>query len=78
MALALGTIAVGCTIRVVAEILAYQGYAAGAWHWLPVSAVIELSAVTVFTVNMGATFLFVPTVTRRPTRRDPELGLSDA
>jgi hypothetical protein len=68
MALALVTLTAGCAMRVVAEILAYQGYAAGAWTWLPVSAAIELSAVAVFATNMAATFLFIPRVTRRPSR----------
>jgi hypothetical protein len=65
MALALVTLTTGCALRVVAEILAYQGYAAAAWAWLPVSAVIELAAVAVFAANMAATFLFVPAITRR-------------
>ena len=65
MALALVTLTVGCTTRVVAEILAYQGYVSKAWAWLPVSAVIELAAVTIFATNMAATFLFMPVVTRR-------------
>lgn len=65
MAITLVTLTTGCTSRVVAEILAYQGYAAGAWAWLPVSAVIELTAVAVFATNMAATFLFVPVITRR-------------
>ena len=48
---------VGCTMRVGSEILAYQQYLQGAWSWLPVSAVIELSAVTIFAINMVATFI---------------------
>jgi hypothetical protein len=47
----------GCTLRVTGEILAYQNYAAWAWSVLPVSAVIELAAVTLFALNMTATFL---------------------
>jgi hypothetical protein len=47
---------VGCTIRVGSEILAYQQYLHSAWSWLPVSALIELSAVTIFAINMVATF----------------------
>jgi uncharacterized protein involved in response to NO len=38
----------GCTLRVTSEILAYQDYAAWAWNALPVSALIELKAVTPF------------------------------
>ena len=43
----------GCTLRVTSEILAYQNYAAWAWNVLPVSALIELTAVTLFAVNKG-------------------------
>jgi uncharacterized protein involved in response to NO len=48
----------GCLLRVSSEFLAYQGYAPWAWTVLPVSAVIELAAVTAFAVNMGCTFIF--------------------
>jgi len=47
---------VGCTLRVSCEVLAYQGYAAWAWHVLPASALIELTALSVFAVNMLCTF----------------------
>jgi hypothetical protein len=43
---------IGCTIRVVAEVLAYPGYLTAAWHCLPVSAVIELTAFTLFSINL--------------------------
>lgn len=55
------TLTIGCTIRVVMQILAYQGYAAFAWQWLPVSALIEMTAMTLFAINMGATLLQRPT-----------------
>jgi hypothetical protein len=48
---------VGCTMRVGSEILAYQQYLQSAWRWLPVSALIELGAVTIFAINMAATFV---------------------
>ena len=48
---------VGCTLRVGSEILAYQQYLHSAWSWLPVSALFELSAVTMFAINMAATFV---------------------
>jgi hypothetical protein len=47
---------VGCTLRVSCEVLAYQGYAAWAWQILPASALIELTALSVFTANMLCTF----------------------
>ncbi len=53
-------LAFGCTLRVASEVLAYQGYAAGAWSWLPVSAVTELTAVTVFAINIMASFASKP------------------
>lgn len=55
-------LSVGCFLRVSSEVLAYQQYAAWAWHVLPCSAVIELSAVTLFAVNLLATFLKAPPV----------------
>ncbi len=53
-------LALGCALRVSCEILAYQGFAAWAWHCLPVSAVIELTAVTLFFINLVLTFLRPP------------------
>lgn len=50
----------GCFLRVLSEPLAYQNLWAPAWKILPVSAVIELSAVTVFAVNMGMTLVQPP------------------
>ncbi len=50
----------GCALRVSAEILAYQRYAAWAWSVLPASAVIELSAVSVFAANLALTFATRP------------------
>ena len=46
----------GCLLRVSAQILAYQGFAAAAWAWLPVSAITEMTAVTIFAVNLLITF----------------------
>lgn len=51
----------GCVLGVGSEILAYQGFAARAWQWLPVSAVTEMTAVTIFAMNLLFTFM------RRPT-----------
>jgi hypothetical protein len=53
---ALVLLTAGCVLRVSSEILAYQGLAAFAWVWLPVSAVTEMTAVTVFAVNLLVTF----------------------
>lgn len=54
----------GCTLRVSSEILAYQEYATWAWYVLPVSALIELTAVALFAVNLVVTFARPPVVVR--------------
>jgi uncharacterized protein involved in response to NO len=56
MFLALLTLTAGCLLRVSSEILAYQGFARWAWSWLSVSAFTEMTAVTLFAVNLFATF----------------------
>lgn len=60
MAVALVLLTLGCALRVSGEILAYQNYLVSAWKWLPVSAVTELAAVTVFAVNLFCTFVRRP------------------
>ncbi len=50
----------GCFLRVLSEPLAYQHLWAPAWKILPVSAVIELTAVTLFAVNLGMTLAQPP------------------
>ncbi|MEN6603058.1 MAG: hypothetical protein ABFD86_11645 [Bryobacteraceae bacterium] len=50
----------GCLLRVVSEIGAYESYQPVLWPLLPVSAVIELTAVTLFAVNLLMTFLQPP------------------
>ena len=57
---------IGCTLRVSSEILAYENYWPAAWHILPVSAVCELLAVTVFAANMLLTFKQPPAHLREP------------
>lgn len=56
MFLSLLLLTVGCLLRVSSEILAYQDLASWAWSWLPVSAITEMAAVTIFAVNLFATF----------------------
>ena len=51
---------VGCSLRVSSEVLAYQGYANWAWQVLPVSALTELAALSVFATNMLSTFVLQP------------------
>lgn len=62
----LALLMLGCTLRVSSEILAYQGYAAWAWPILPVSALIEMTAVTIFAVNLAWTFIRPPVVVQGP------------
>jgi hypothetical protein len=56
MFLSLLMLAAGCILRVGSEILAYQQFATWAWSWLPWSAVVEMSAVTIFALNLALTF----------------------
>ena len=53
MFVALLLLDVGCALRVASEIFAYQGFLSSAWSWLPVSAVTEMTAVTVFAMNVS-------------------------
>lgn len=54
---ALGLLSIGCLLRVASEVLAYQGFIRAAWSWLPVSAIAEMTAVTIFAVNLTITFM---------------------
>ena len=56
MFVAMLLLSAGCLLRVSSEILAYQEFLRSAWSWLPASAVIEMTAVTVFAVNLLVTF----------------------
>lgn len=60
MAVALVLLHVGCAMRVTLEPLAYEGIWPAAWHLLPVSACVELSAVLVFAANLFLTLLQPP------------------
>ncbi|MGB6694126.1 MAG: NnrS family protein [Terracidiphilus sp.] len=51
---------VGCLLRVTSEIPAYEGYLRQAWSVLPVSAVVEMTAVTLFAANLVVTLLRPP------------------
>jgi hypothetical protein len=56
MFLAMMLLSAGCLLRVSSEILAYQGFLHSAWSWLPLSAVTEMTAVTVFAINIFLSF----------------------
>jgi uncharacterized protein involved in response to NO len=66
MLLMLVLLMTGCTLRVTSEILAYQEYAKWAWNILPISALIELTAVSLFAVNLLVTFARPPVVAPSP------------
>ena len=53
---------VGCALRVCSEIPAYEGFAHAQLFWriLPVSAITELAAVTLFAANLLVTFCRPP------------------
>jgi hypothetical protein len=54
------------------QILAYQNYATWAWSILPVSALLELAAVALFSLNLAITFLRPPAVSATPLRMTVE------
>ncbi len=64
MFLALLLLTIGCFLRVSSEVLAYQDIFRAAWAWLPVSAVCEMAAVTLFALNLLVTFA-------RPRQAEP-------
>lgn len=51
---------IGCALRVGSELPAYEGYLRAAWAVLPVSAITELTAVSLFALNLAITFLRPP------------------
>ncbi len=64
MLMSLVLLTAGCLLRVSAEILAYQGFFHSAWSWLPISAVAEMGAVTVFAINLNGSFAKHPSPAR--------------
>jgi hypothetical protein len=60
MLVSLLALTLGCALRVSSEIPAYEGYWNGAWSILPVSAVVELAAVSLFAANLFLTFAKPP------------------
>jgi len=60
MLMSLLLLTAGCLLRVSAEILAYQGFYHSAWSWLPISALAEMTAVTVFATNLIGSFAMQP------------------
>ncbi len=50
----------GCLLRVASEIPAYEANLHAAWTTLPFSALTELTAVTLFALNLGVTLVLPP------------------
>ena len=68
MCASLAILNLGCLLRVASEVPAYEANLRMAWRILPVSAVTELTAVTLFALNLGITLILAPptpAVTRR-------------
>jgi len=61
----LALVTLGCTLRVSCEVLAYQEYASWAWSVLPISALLELSGLTLFAINLLGTFVLEPSHARK-------------
>jgi uncharacterized protein involved in response to NO len=57
----------GCLLRVIAEPLAYENIWAPAWSILPISAVAELAAVSLFALNLGV-IVFRPRLSQATER----------
>jgi uncharacterized protein involved in response to NO len=50
----------GCALRVISQLGAYEGFLPSLWPLLPVSAVMEMTAVTLFAANLILTFMQPP------------------
>jgi hypothetical protein len=59
----------GCLLRVIGELLAYENIWAPAWRILPISAVAELAAVSLFALNIGVT-VFRPRLSQSAERHN--------
>ncbi len=56
MLAACSLLVIGCVLRVASEVIAYQRFGVHAWRVLPISAVVEMTAVTLFAINLLLTF----------------------
>ncbi len=56
----MGLLNFGCLLRVASQIPAYEANVQAAWTILPVSAVTELTAVSLFALNLGVTLILPP------------------
>ncbi len=74
MLVSLLLLTVGCFLRVSSEPLAYEGFLGFAWRVLPLSGVLELSAVLLFAWNLSATLLFGRSVFAAATSEEAATG----
>jgi hypothetical protein len=68
----------GCTLRVISEIAAYEGYLPSLWRLLPISAITEMTAVTIFAANLMLTLRQPPAhLAHANCRRYPDRSVSE-
>ena len=70
MFLSLLLLQMGCFLRVSSEPLAYEGFLTSAWKVLPVSGVLELSAVLLFATNLSLTLMLGHSIFAADRSRD--------
>jgi hypothetical protein len=63
----LALLSCGCLLRVASELLAYQHLWPPAWRVLPISAAMEMTAVSLFALNIAVTLLQPPAHLRPET-----------
>ena len=61
----------GCLLRVSSEPLAYEGFLSAAWKVLPISGMLELSAVLLFATNLALTLMLGDSVFAGDSPREP-------
>jgi len=61
----------GCLLRVSSEPLAYEGFLSAAWKVLPISGMLELSAVLFFATNLALTLMLGDSVFAGDSPREP-------
>lgn len=79
MAVSLTLLSIGCTMRVVSQILAYEHISAFAWKTLPLSAIVEMTAVTLFAFNMVMTLTVdspLELLAKQEAEKDAQPGLT--
>jgi hypothetical protein len=74
MFLSLLLLQTGCLLRVSSEPLAYEGFLSAAWKVLPISGMLELSAVLLFAVNLTLTLLLGDSVFAGDSPRHPAVA----